>query len=153
MSEYIATIRWHRGNQVFTDNKYSRSHLWEFDGGVSVPASASPQHVPSPLSVETNVDPEEAFVAALSSCHMLFFLSIAAKKSYVAETYTDNAVGTMEKDEFGKVSMTRVVLRPAVIFSGKQPSMTELETIHHEAHEQCFIANSVKSEVSIEIRT
>ncbi len=150
VSEYIATIIWNRGNQLFGDGKYSRGHLWEFDGGISVPASASPQVVPSPLSVAANVDPEEAFVAALSSCHMLFFLSVAAKQGYIIDSYTDQAVGTMESDESGKISMIRVVLRPEVIFSGSTPCLIILETMHHEAHELCFIANSVKSEIIIE---
>lgn len=108
--------------------------------------------VPLPYSVEANVDPEEAFVASLSSCHMLFFLSIAAKRKYVIDAYTDNAVGTMEKDSDGKVSMTKVILRPQVKFSSeKQPTMAQLEKMHHQAHELCFIANSVKTEVVTEI--
>ena len=151
MSEYLATIKWHRGKQPFKDNKYSRSHTWEFDGGLTVPASASPHVVPSPMSVEYNVDPEEAFVASLSSCHMLFFLSIAGEKGYVVDSYTDNAVGTMEKDKANKVSMTSVLLRPEVRLSGQQASIKELELMHEQAHEMCFIANSVKTEVSIKI--
>lgn len=151
MSEYLATIKWHRGKQLFTDNKYSRSHTWEFDGGLTVPASASPHVVPSPMSVEYNVDPEEAFVASLSSCHMLFFLFIAGEKGYVVDSYTDNAVGTMEKDKANKISMTRVLLRPEVRLSGQQASTKELELMHEQAHEMCFIANSVKTEVSIKI--
>ena len=105
-----------------------------------------------PYSVEENVDPEEAFVASLSSCHMLFFLSIAAKRKYVIDSYIDNAVGTMEKDSDGKISMTKVILKPQVTFSGdKQPTIEQLEKMHHQAHEQCFIANSVKTEVITEI--
>lgn len=105
-----------------------------------------------PYSVEENVDPEEAFVASLSSCHMLFFLSIAAKRKYIIDSYIDNAVGTMEKDSNGKISMTKVILKPQVKFSGdKQPTMAQLGKIHYQAHEQCFIANSVKTEVVTKI--
>ena len=153
MSEYFAKINWVRDSQEsYIDNQYSRGHEWRFDGGAVVPASSSPHVVPLPYSVEANVDPEEAFVASLSSCHMLFFLSIAAKRKYVIDAYTDNAVGTMEKDSDGKVSMTKVILRPQVKFSGdKQPTMAQLEKMHHQAHELCFIANSVKTEVVTEI--
>ncbi|MDQ7733037.1 OsmC family protein [Halomonas sp. SpR1] len=153
MSEYYASVKWTRKvDESYVDNKYSRGHVWEFDGGVSVPASSSPHVVPLPYSVEANVDPEEAFVAALSSCHMLFFLAIAAKKKYVVDSYTDHAVGTMEKDASDRVSMTKVILRPKVSFSGGgTPLREELEEIHHQSHEQCFIANSVKTEVITEI--
>lgn len=153
MSEYSAKITWNRGSdEIYTDNKYSRGHNWEFDGGLTVPASSSPHIVPLPYSVAENVDPEEAFVAALSSCHMLFFLSIAAKKQWVVDSYTDNAVGVMENDAEGKMAMTKVTLRPLVIFSGdKQPSLEQLEKVHHQSHEQCFIANSVKTKVLTEI--
>ncbi len=153
MSEYFAKINWVRDSQEsYIDNKYSREHKWVFDGGVIVQASSSPHVVPVPYSVEENVDPEEAFVASLSSCHMLFFLSIAAKRKYVIDSYIDNAVGTMEKDSDGKISMTKVILKPQVTFSGdKQPTIDQLEKMHHQAHEQCFIANSVKTEVITEI--
>ncbi|MEJ1382291.1 MAG: OsmC family protein, partial [Candidatus Sedimenticola sp. (ex Thyasira tokunagai)] len=125
---------------------------WEFDGGVTVPASSSPHVVPLPYSVEANVDPEEAFIAALSSCHMLVFLSIAAKRKYVVESYTDNAVGTMKEEENGKTSVTKVTLRPEIVFSNeRQPTVEQLEKMHHMSHENCFIANSVKTEVVTEI--
>ena len=153
MSEYFSTIKWERGEQAFTDNKYSRGHIWEFDGGITVPASSSPHVVPLPYSVEDNVDPEEAFVASLSSCHMLFFLSIAAKKRFVIDQYQDDAVGLMEENEQGKVAMTKVTLRPYVTFSGDRiPSDEQLEKMHHQAHELCFIANSVKTHVVTEIQ-
>lgn len=154
MSEHYASVKWtRRDDEEYIDNKYSRGHVWDFDGGVSVPASSSPHVVPLPFSVEASVDPEEAFVAALSSCHMLFFLAIAAKKQYIVDSYIDHAVGLMGKDESGRVSMTKVTLRPHVIFSGNQiPSKDDLEQIHHQSHEQCFIANSVKTEVVTEIR-
>jgi organic hydroperoxide reductase OsmC/OhrA len=117
-----------------------------------IDASPSPHVVPHPFSVESHVDPEEAFVASLSSCHMLFFLSIVAKRKYVVDEYIDNAVGVMSKNSEDKLAMTKVTLRPRIIFSGdRQPSRKELEKLHHQSHEQCFIANSVKTEVVTEI--
>ncbi|WP_053981276.1 OsmC family protein [Marinagarivorans algicola] len=153
MSEYYAEVKWLRGNEeTYIDNKYSRSHLWKFDGGITVQASSSPHVVPLPYSVEANVDPEEAFVASLSSCHMLFFLSIAAKRKFTIDEYVDNAVGIMEEGEDKKILMTKVTLRPKVTFSGsKQPTMEQIEKMHHQSHEQCFIANSVKTEVVTEM--
>lgn len=153
MSEYSATVSWQRSStESYIDNKYSRAHKWSFDGGVTVPASSSPHVVPLPYSVAENVDPEEAFIASLSSCHMLFFLSIAAKNGYVIDAYVDDAIGVMEKNEQGKIAMTKVTLRPKVAFSDSiKPSMNELEKMHHQAHEQCFIANSVKTLVITEI--
>jgi organic hydroperoxide reductase OsmC/OhrA len=151
LSEYTARIKWQRGDQDFLDDNYSRGHSWEFDGGLSVPASASPHIVPLPRSVAENVDPEEAFVASLSSCHMLFFLAIAANKGYLIDSYVDNAVGELARNEHGKLAMTRVVLRPKVEFSGdKLPDREQLDRIHEQSHEMCFIANSVKARVSME---
>lgn len=153
MSEYTATIKWQRReNETYTDRQYSRAHEWIFDGGVTVPASASPHIVPAPLSVEANVDPEEAFIASLSSCHMLFFLDFASKEHFVVDEYVDNALGIMEKDESGKISMTKVILRPKITFSGdNEPTLEKLEALHHKSHEHCFIANSVKTEVTTNI--
>ncbi len=153
MSEYFAKINWVRAsNENYIDNKYSRGHEWIFDGGVTVQASSSPHVVPLPYSIEANVDPEEAFVASLSSCHMLFFLSIAAKRRYVVDSYIDNAVGIMEKDDDGNISMTKVTLRPKVDFSGdRKPTIQQLAKMHHQSHEQCFIANSVKTKIVTEI--
>ncbi|MBW3695196.1 OsmC family peroxiredoxin [Vibrio sp. T187] len=153
MSEYSAIVRWNRGaDEAFSDNQYSRGHTWEFDGGVTVPASSSPHVVPLPYSVEANVDPEEAFIAALSSCHMLVFLSIAAKRNYIIEEYVDDAVGVLEEDESGRTSVTRVTLRPRIIFSGdRKPTYAQLEKLHHMSHVNCFIANSVKTEITTEI--
>lgn len=155
MSHYIATINWFRQDQeTFTDNCYSRAHTWEFDGGQKIEASASPHIVPLPYSVESHVDPEEAFVAALSSCHMLFFLSIAAKRRYVIDSYTDQATGVMQADENGKVCMTDVTLQPMIVFSGKKkPNDEQIQKIHHQAHQQCFIANSVKTTIHIKTRS
>ena len=154
MAEYTATIQWcrHEG-EAFSDNRYSRAHEWLFDGGVTVPASASPHIVPLPYSVVENVDPEEAFVASLSSCHMLVFLGIAAKRRYVVDRYEDEAIGVMAENEAGKLAVTRVTLRPRVVFSGdRRPSPEQIEKLHHLAHEECFIANSVLTEVVTEPR-
>ncbi|MBB1466490.1 OsmC family protein [Vibrio sp. SG41-7] len=154
MSEYGAVIRWQKAeDEAFSNNQYSRGHTWEFDGGITVPASSSPHVVPLPFSVEANVDPEEAFIAALSSCHMLTFLGIAAKQQYVIDSYVDDAVGVLEEDESGRSSVTKVTLRPEIVFSGiKIPTAKQLEKLHHLAHKNCFIANSVKTEIKVEMR-
>lgn len=152
MATYRATIRWRREGREFLDNTYSRGHEWLFDGGHVVPASASPHVVPLPMSIAEHVDPEEAFVASLSSCHMLFFLSLAARRGIVVDEYTDEASGTMAKDAEGRTAMTRVTLRPKATYGGdKAPTPDELEALHHRSHELCFIANSVRSEVVTEI--
>lgn len=152
MSEYLATVSWQRNGQNFLDGKYSRGHVWKFDGGAEIPASPSPHVVPAPMSIEEYVDPEEAFVASLSSCHMLFFLYLAGKARLVVDEYVDEAVGIMGKNEEGKMAMTRVTLRPRIVFSeGTRPSREQLEKLHHQAHELCFIANSVKTETTTEI--
>jgi len=151
MARYSATIRWQRGEQLFTDNRYSRAHTWTFDGGIVVPGSSSPHVVPVPGSDPHAVDPEEAFVASLSSCHMLWFLSIAAGRGFRVDDYADEALGTMARNAEGKLAMTRVVLRPRVVFSGDpRPGPADLAAMHHEAHAECFIANSVKTEVTCE---
>lgn len=151
MSEYNTEVVWSRDGALFTDNRYSRSHRWRFDGGIEVPASASPSVVPLPLSVAAAVDPEEAFVASLSSCHMLWFLSIAAARGYVVERYQDRAAGKIAKDASGKLAMTRVTLRPDADFVGeRRPTREDVVAMHREAHEQCFIANSVKTDVRCE---
>ena len=151
MSEYTAVVLWSRDGAVFSDNRYSRGHRWQFDGGIEVPASSSPTVVPLPLSVAAAVDPEEAFVASLSSCHMLQFLYLAAKRGLVVDSYRDAAVGVLAKDSAGKLAMTRVTLRPEVRFTGDQrPTADEALALHHQAHEECFIASSVKTEVRCE---
>lgn len=150
MAKYTAEVTWVRGEQAFVDNKYSRKHLLKFDGGVEVPGSSSPHVVPLPYSEAAAIDPEEAFVSSLSSCHMLWFLSMAVKRKFVVDRYHDNAVGVMEKNAEGRWAMTTVTLHPEVTFSGKQPTREELDRMHHEAHEQCFIANSVKTDVRCE---
>jgi organic hydroperoxide reductase OsmC/OhrA len=150
MSQYTATISWQRQGAVFTDQKYSRAHRWQFDGGAVVPASSSPHVVRLPYSDASAVDPEEAFVASLSSCHMLFFLSLAAGKGLVIDSYEDQALGVMEKNAAGRMAMTVVTLRPKAVFSGRQPTPEELADLHHRSHEECFIASSVKTEVRCE---
>jgi len=151
MGHYSVIISWERNGAAFTDKRYSRGHQWQFDGGVKVPASSSPHVVPLPFSVAAAVDPEEAFVAALSSCHMLWFLSIAAEGGFVVNSYRDDAVGEMAKNNDGTLAMALVTLRPDVVFEGERtPTTDEIHTMHHKSHEQCFIANSVKTEVRCE---
>ena len=151
MSTYTATIRWSRGGaEGFAKGQYSRAHVLEFDGGAVVPGSASPQVVPKPWSDERGVDPEEAFVASLSSCHMLFFVDFARRDGFVVDSYVDEAEGVMEKRGDGKMAMTRVTLRPRVEWGGDRlPSEAEVADLHHHAHEACFIANSVTTEVTV----
>jgi len=154
MSSYTATVRWDRGEARFVDNRYSREHVWIFDGGVTIPASSSPHVVPVPYSDTSAVDPEEALIAALASCHMLCFLSIAAQRGFRIDHYADAAIGTMAKNAHGKLAITRVVLRPDIVFSGDRcPTAEEIAAMHHEAHSECFIANSVRTDVVCEPRT
>ncbi|TCU34214.1 OsmC family protein [Rhizobium azibense] len=150
MTKFSAEVSWQRGGGTFTDGKYSRGHMWNFDGGLSVPASASPHNVPLPYSVAENVDPEEAYVAALSSCHMLFYLWLASKKGIVVNSYVDTATGIMEKID-GKMLVSRVELKPAVIYADEAPSRKMEEKLHHEAHELCFLANSVKTNIEVRL--
>lgn len=150
MALHYAEVLWERAGQTFLDNRYSRGHLWRFDGGVEVLASSSPHVVPLPGSREDAVDPEEAFVASLSSCHMLWFLSLAARDGWCVDSYRDAAEGRMGRNAEGRLAMTRVTLRPAVAFMGAAPSREQLVALHHEAHEACFIANSVRTEVCCE---
>jgi organic hydroperoxide reductase OsmC/OhrA len=151
---YTATVQWSRGDQAFTDGKYSRAHRWRFDGGAEVPGSAAPQVVRPPLSDESAVDPEEAFIASLSSCHMLFFLDFARRAGFRIDSYEDQAEGVLAKDPQGRMAMTVVTLRPRIAFSGdKRPSQDDLDQLHHKSHEACYIANSVLTEVRVEPRT
>jgi organic hydroperoxide reductase OsmC/OhrA len=146
-----ARVIWERGDAVFTDNRYSRKHRIEFDGGAVIPGSSSPTVVRAPYSDPAAIDPEEQFIASISSCHMLWFLSIAAKHKFRVDRYEDDAEGVMEKNAEGKVAITKVTLRPRVAFSGdKVPSAGEIDHLHHEAHEECFIASSVKTEIRVE---
>jgi organic hydroperoxide reductase OsmC/OhrA len=149
--QYRATVKWKRDGSAFTDQRYSRGHSWSFDGGITVPASSSPLSVRLPYSVAEAVDPEEAFVAALSSCHMLTFLYVAAKQGFVVDEYADDAVGEMSKNERGKMWVSKVILAPEITFTGeKRPSPEQLDELHHLAHDECYIANSVKSEVVVQ---
>jgi len=152
MSTYTATIRWNRKAEPgdFAKGRYSRAHEWSFDGGVSVPASPSPHIVPEPWNRFDAVDPEEAFVASLSSCHMLFFVDFARRAGLVVASYVDEAEGVLEKRDDGKMAMTRVTLRPRVEWGGDAPSEEQVADLHHRAHAACFIANSVTSEVTVE---
>ena len=150
--EYSAEVQWQRApHEAFTDNRYSRKHLLRFDGGTEVPGSSSPSVVPLPMSDAVAVDPEEAFVASLAACHMLWFLSLAAQQGHVVDSYRDVAAGVMTKNAAGKLWISMVTLRPEVRFGGeRQPGAEALLQLHHRAHEECFIANSVKSEVHCE---
>jgi organic hydroperoxide reductase OsmC/OhrA len=150
MPSYTAIISWERRGAVFSDNQYSRAHRWIFDGGIEVPGSSSPHIVRVPMSQDAAVDPEEAFVASLSSCHLLWFLDHARQRGWIVERYEDKAVGVLARDGRGRLAMTRVTLRPAVTFSGRQPTRSELDALHHAAHEDCFIAASVRTEVICE---
>ena len=147
MSTYTATVLWQRGEQVFTDNRYSRRHDISFDGGITLAGSSSPHVVPTPYSDPSAVDPEEAFVAALSSCHMLWFLSLAGRAGWCVDRYEDAAEGVMAAGADGRLMMTVVTLKPTVRFHGKQPTDAEHAALHEAAHHACFIANSVKSEL------
>ena len=149
--QYRATVKWERDGSAFTDQRYSRGHSWSFDGGITVPASSSPLSVRLPYSIAEAVDPEEAFVAAVASCHMLTFLYVAAKQGFVVDAYADDAVGEMTKNERGKMWVSKVILAPSIMFTGeKRPSPEQLDELHHLAHEECYIANSVKSEVVVQ---
>lgn len=151
MAEYTARLHWQRGDASFTDQRYSRRHTMHFDGGAVVPASSSPHSVPLPWSDLAAVDPEEAFVAAVSSCHLLWFLSLAAAAGVLVDDYADDASGTLARNAEGRLAMTLVTLRPAVRCGGaRRPTREQLAALHHEAHERCYIANSVKSEVRCE---
>ena len=148
--DYTATIEWTRGEAAFTDQKYSRAHRWRFDGGTVVPASSSPHVVPLPQSDPAAVDPEEAFVASLSSCHMLWFLAIAAKRGFVVDAYADEASGRLARNADRRLAMTEVTLRPRVRFQGTAPDVATHQAMHDEAHEACFIANSVTTRLVVE---
>jgi organic hydroperoxide reductase OsmC/OhrA len=151
MSTYTATVRWKRGaDDAFAQGRYTRVHEWAFDGGAVVPASASPHVVPKPYSDEAGVDPEEAFIASLSSCHMLFFLDFARRAGFVLDSYVDAAEGVLEKRYDGRMAMTRVTLHPRITWGGNPPDDAAIADLHHKAHEACFIANSVTTKVTVE---
>jgi organic hydroperoxide reductase OsmC/OhrA len=148
---FRTTVSWRRGEGDFARGRYSRKHIWRFDGGIDVPASASPLVVPKPYAAEDAVDPEEAFVAALSSCHMLTFLDLARRAGFTVDSYDDDAEGLLEKNEGGRSWVSSVTLRPRIVYAdGKEPSESDLAQLHDDAHDLCFISNSVKTAVIIE---
>lgn len=150
MHRYTACIDWQRDDGDFARGRYSRVHRWHFDGGIELVASASPQVVPLPYSSREAVDPEEALVAAASSCHMMTFVHYASKQGFVVERYTDDAEGFMKKNARGRYAITRILLHPAIVFGGERtPSAEELAALHHAAHEECFIANSIVAEIEV----
>ena len=149
MADYRASVEW-RAEGDFAANLYSRAHVWRFDGGAEIPASSSPHAVPVPLSDPAGVDPEEALVASASSCHMLWFLHLAREAGFAVAGYRDEAVGTMGRDERGRIAFTRIVLRPEVAFVGDPPDEAALARLHETAHERCFIANSLRCDILVE---
>jgi organic hydroperoxide reductase OsmC/OhrA len=149
VAAHVATVEW-RSDGGFREGRYSRAHRWTFDGGAIVTASASPHVVPAPMSDPAGVDPEEALVASVSSCHMLWFLHLARDSGLDIAAYRDEAVGTMGRDESGRMAVTRIVLRPEISFAGEAPDAETLARLHHEAHEKCFIANSLRTEIVVE---
>jgi organic hydroperoxide reductase OsmC/OhrA len=153
MGRHKVNVTWSRGDAAFVDNRYSRAHRWRFDGGAEVAASSSPHVVPVPMSDASAVDPEEAFVASIASCHMLWFLSLAAEGGWRVDRYEDDAEGVMARNAEGRVAITRVTLRPAVAFGGERvPDRAAIERLHHAAHERCFIAASVRTAIACEPR-
>jgi organic hydroperoxide reductase OsmC/OhrA len=153
MSEHKAIVRWRHTQGDFLRGRYSREHTWSFDGGLTIPASPSPGVVPVPLSNPASVDPEEAFVAAISSCHMLSFLYLACRGGFAVLSYEDDAVGTMRKNERGVPWVSSVQLRPSVVYAaGNAPTSAEEDRLHYSAHEECFIANSVRTEITVQAR-
>jgi organic hydroperoxide reductase OsmC/OhrA len=153
MATYNATIRWFASpGEDFAKGQYGRAHSWNFDGGAIVDASASPHVVPAPWSDAAGVDPEEAFVASLSSCHMLFFLDFARRSGVIVTSYEDEADGVLDKGSDGRSRMTKVTLRPKIVFGGEAPDQAAVDALHHKAHEACYIANSVTTEVVVEAR-
>lgn len=151
MNEHVASVRWNRGTDAFTEGRYHRVHRWLFDGGTTVAASASPRLVPAPWSDETAIDPEEAYVAALSSCHMLWFLALAAGRRFIVDAYEDDPIGRMSEVEPLRYAVTELVLRPRVRFDpAHAPTPEQFDALHHAAHERCFLANSVRTQIRIE---
>lgn len=149
MSRHVASVNWQRDGQVFTDRKYSRGHHWTFDGGAVVRASSSPHSVRLPFSDPSGIDPEEAMIASLSSCHMLWFLDLAAQAGLVVDRYVDEAEGMMVRTEEGHSWLGLLTLKPVTTFSGRVPDQAELDALHHEAHVHCDMARSVRSEIQV----
>ena len=152
MTRFSALVEWRNGGPDFARGHYGRGHQWSFDGGAIVRASASPHSVPRPWADEAGIDPEEALVAAASSCHMLFFLNLASKAGFVVERYHDEAEGLMGPDAQGRIAMTRITLRPEIDFAGRRPDADELAALHHAAHERCYVASSLRAEIVVETK-
>jgi organic hydroperoxide reductase OsmC/OhrA len=153
MSNYVATVVWTRAADApFKDNKYSRAHEWRFDGGAVVKGSSAPSSVRVPLSDPSAVDPEEALVAAVASCHMLFFLSYVAAAGFVVDRYEDDAIGEMGKNANGKTAIVKITLRPKIAWAGAPPGAQQIDQLHHRSHEECYIANSITAQVTVESR-
>lgn len=150
MTLHVAEIAWTRGDAAFLDHGYSRAHVWRFDGGAEVPASSAPTSVAPPLSDPTAVDPEEALAAAVGSCHMLFFLALAAKAGFVIDAYADRPEALLERGDRGRMSVTRITLRPQIVWIGEAPGAETLAGLHEQAHRLCYIANSLRGEVVVE---
>jgi organic hydroperoxide reductase OsmC/OhrA len=151
MAHHTATIDWNRNGAIFSDGKYSRGHTWTFDGGITVPASSAPDVIKPPLSVVEAIDPEEAVVAALAGCHMLWFLALAKKGGFVVDSYHDEPFGEMGKNAEGKTALLTITLRPRVTFSGeKRPTAAEFDALQHESHDLCYVANTLKCDVRVE---
>lgn len=150
MSRHVAEIAWRAAGGGFADNSYSRRHVWRFDGGAEVTASASPAVVPEPMSDPAGVDPEEALAAAVASCHMLWFLSLAQAAGFAVESYEDRAEAELGRIGPGRLAVTRIALHPRIAFADDRPDEAEIDRLHHEAHERCFIANTLNCEVVVE---
>ena len=151
MSTYTATIRWSDDDpEAYRKGRSDRGHDWAFDGGTVVPASAAPENVPHGTANEAGVDPEEALIAAISSCHMLFLLDYARRAGFAISSYVDEATGVLEKRADGKIAVTRVTLRPKIEWAGNTPTAAVIADLHHRSHEDCFIANSVNCAVTVE---
>jgi organic hydroperoxide reductase OsmC/OhrA len=151
VGEHRVEVEW-EADGAFASGRYSRAHLWRFDGGAVVAGSSSPSVVPEPMSDGAAVDPEEALVASVSSCHMLWFLDLARRAGLDVASYRDSAIGAMGRDDRGRMAMVRIVLRPEIVFAGQAPEPGALERLHHAAHQSCFIANSLRTEVVVEPR-
>ncbi|MCA1247509.1 OsmC family protein [Massilia sp. MS-15] len=149
MKQFGAEVRWERAGQAFLDGRYSRAHDWRFDGGLQLRASSSPLSVPVPLSDPQALDPEEALAAAASSCHMLFFLALAAQAGYIVDSYQDGAVAYLGQDADGRDAITRIELQPAIVFGGPAPTPAALAGLHHAAHTRCYVANSLKADILV----
>lgn len=151
MSTHTCSLHWTRGDAAFTDLQYSRAHQWRFDGGAVVRGSSSPHSVRLPWSDPAAVDPEEALVASVASCHMLWFLSLAAEAGFVIDSYDDAAEGRMARFADGRIGITEVVLHPQVVIAGNRRADDDaIASLHHAAHAHCYIANSLRGEVRVQ---